>query len=71
MKDVLSTEERLCSIHKTTRDHWVRCHRCQGHGTVMDYDDLDDVRTEVNCPDCGGHGGYEECEFCLEEDQLL
>lgn len=67
------TTDNLCTIHKVPRNQWARCHRCHGHGTVIepDEDDYIGVAAETQCPDCGGHGGTEECEFCLEEDQLL
>jgi hypothetical protein len=62
--------ERLCTIHKVPCNQWARCYRCDGQGEVIvDDDDPGDPYYGFDrCPSCQGHGGTEECPFCLEED---
>lgn len=45
-KDYNDTEECTCSY-------------CSGHGTITDYNE-DDEEIEVDCPECGGEGTWEE-----------
>jgi DnaJ-class molecular chaperone len=69
----MTADERLCTIHKVPRDAWARCHRCDGQGeTIVDDDDPGDpFYGFARCPSCGGHGGTEECPFCMEEEMDL
>jgi hypothetical protein len=67
------TADRLCSIHKTPVNTWVRCRSCDGLGErIIDDDDPGDPFYGIGrCTDCQGRGGTEECEFCYEESMDL
>lgn len=60
---------RICEKHQVPCRVTMDCAQCHGSGELYVDDDPGMSPREEDCFACAGTGlGFDECEYCLEED---